>query len=511
MQTDDPRVFLLLFLVVSGWGLWVWDRFRAHVALEISSNPAKNDCYSSIAQKYERIVSATVDGISLIDRNYVYQIVNQTYLDYNQKRYDEIVGHTVSELLGHDTFVNVVKPYLDQCLNGQTVQYESWFNYVTLGRQFVSVTYSPYRELDGTITGVVVSTRNLTDLKRAEEQLQQADFKYQTLVEQIPGVVYTSPISATSEFAYISPQIQDLLNIPSDQWCPGFFNSWTDYVHPDDRERVMHAIQYTLATQEPFTAEYRMLTQDGNVIWVRDQASLVYATDQQTLLLQGVALNITDRKAAETRLKASLAEKEVLLKEIHHRVKNNLQIIDGLLQMQARRASAPLIRRALQDSQNRIASIALVHEKLYCSSNLANIDFTHYIPDLVFHLFETYKIGSNQIHLSIQVDPITLDIETAITCGLILNEIVSNALKYAFPNQRTGEIQIRFYPCDHRMLVLSIQDNGIGLPATVDIDHTQTLGMALIRGLTEQLEGSLDIDRQHGTRFTITFPQPEAK
>ncbi|MBD2527999.1 hypothetical protein H6G86_38050 [Nostoc sp. FACHB-133] len=195
----------------------------------------------------------------------------------------------------------------------------------------------------------------------------------------------------------------------------------------------------------------------------------------------------------------------LLLKEIHHRVKNNLGIVSSLLQMQCRRTQDPVVTAILRDSQNRIASIALVHEKLYRSEDLADIDFAQYIPDLTTHLFDSYNVNSRQIHLNIQVDNASLDIETAIPCGLIINELVSNALKYAFVGNIRGEIEVKFYQESESILTLIIRDNGIGLPENFDSKKAKTLGITLVQGLVKQLRGKLEIESHQGTQFKITF------
>lgn len=174
--------------------------------------------------------------------------------------------------------------------------------------------------------------------------------------------------------------------------------------------------------------------------------------------------------------------------------------------MQARRSLDPNVIATLQDSQSRISSIALVHEKLYQSENLSAIDFSHYIPDLALHLFESYDVDWQQVRLRTQIAALLLNIETAIPCGLIINELISNALKYAFPEGRTGTIDIEFYP-DASQLVLVIRDDGVGLPSTFNLDTTKTLGMTLVRNLVEQLEGELSVDSGQGTAFYILFPR----
>ncbi|BAY20178.1 signal transduction histidine kinase (plasmid) [Anabaenopsis circularis NIES-21] len=217
-----------------------------------------------------------------------------------------------------------------------------------------------------------------------------------------------------------------------------------------------------------------------------------------------VQQDITEQKQAQEQIKASLKEKEVLLQEIHHRVKNNLGIVSSLLQMQCRREQDPQIVTILRDSQNRIASIALVHEKLYRSAELSNINITEYITHLTTYLFDTYNISFNYIKLKIQVTDVKIKIENIIPIGLIINELVSNALKYAFSEHRQGEIQISLTQKDD-IVTLIICDNGRGLPHDFDIKKRKTLGITLVSGLVKQLRGILEINSQLGVEFKIIF------
>jgi PAS domain S-box-containing protein len=217
---------------------------------------------------------------------------------------------------------------------------------------------------------------------------------------------------------------------------------------------------------------------------------------------------ITERKQAEEHIKASLREKEVLLQEIHHRVKNNLQIVDSLLQLQARRTKEETVDSILLKSRQRIKTITLVHEKLYLSENFAKIDFSDYIHSLTSTLLESYKMSSRQTALTLNIIPIALDINTAVPCGLILNELISNAIKHAFPRDHPGHIWIELYENLPNQLILKVRDNGIGIPQNINLQTTRSLGLTLVQGLVGQLEGNLEIDSDQGTLVTITFPMP---
>ena len=205
-------------------------------------------------------------------------------------------------------------------------------------------------------------------------------------------------------------------------------------------------------------------------------------------------------------IEASLNEKEVLLQEIHHRVKNNMQVISSLLNLQAAYVDDPQALEILQESQNRVRSMALVHEKLYRSANLAEINFAEYVRDLAGYLRRAQAADVTRIRLDINAADVFLGVDAAVPCGLIINELVTNSLKHAFPNGRSGKICIELAALDTEY-VLVIEDNGVGLPPHLDIQNTETLGLQLVDTLIDQLDGSLELENTGGVKFTIKFPK----
>lgn len=207
----------------------------------------------------------------------------------------------------------------------------------------------------------------------------------------------------------------------------------------------------------------------------------------------------------------SLHEKEILLKEIHHRVKNNLQVISSLLNLQSEKIAHPDFLRIFIESQNRIRAMALVHEKLYESTDLSRIDFTKYINSFLIYMDISYNMQpeSVQLHTDFNTDSHYFKIDTAIACGLILNELITNSCKYAFPEKRTGNIYLYFnrekQTPQTDSYILQVADDGIGIPPDIEINNTNTLGLQLITMLTKQIHGSIEIDRSNGTKFTIRF------
>ncbi|MBU0485532.1 MAG: sensor histidine kinase [Proteobacteria bacterium] len=222
---------------------------------------------------------------------------------------------------------------------------------------------------------------------------------------------------------------------------------------------------------------------------------------------------VEERIKAERQIKSSLDEKELLLIEIHHRVKNNMQIVSSLLKLQCRQTDDPHVIEILNESQNRIQAMALIHETFYQPGNLTTISIREYIKNMAINLFDTYAIDPERIQLITEFEGISMGIDTATPCGLIINELITNCLKYAFPNKRPGKINITVKKDPLlKEFQLIVQDNGVGLPRDLDIYHTKTLGLQLVVNLTtNQLQGSVEVHRAIGTTFIISFKELEYK
>jgi two-component sensor histidine kinase len=229
-------------------------------------------------------------------------------------------------------------------------------------------------------------------------------------------------------------------------------------------------------------------------------------TVELTKANEALQQEITERVQAEEQIQAALREKEVLLKEIHHRVKNNLQVMCSLLYLQSKNIEDEKTLELLQDGENRVRSMALVHERLYHSEDLARVDFTEYVRSLTGYLFRSYGVHRGVIQLRLDANDIYLGVDTAVPCGLMVNELVSNCLKHAFPGGRGGEIRIKLRS-DDDTFTLTVSDNGVGFPEGLDFQNTESLGLRLINTLAGQLEGTIELDRSNGTAFEITFAE----
>lgn len=290
---------------------------------------------------------------------------------------------------------------------------------------------------------------------------------------------------------------------------PGTYEAYCSDIHPEDRDRVTDTIAKTLAEGSDHWITYRIVLPDDRVRWVEGRGHLFVDDDEmgRPVRMSGVCMDITDRKHAEDQLKASLREKEVLLREVHHRVKNNLQVISSLLSLQAGFIEDPKGQAMFADCRYRIHSMALIHQSLYQSESMAQIDFGAYLHALARDLFRAYAIDGERIRLAASVDNIPLTIDTAVPCALLAHELVSNCLKHAFPHGQAGHIWVMFRRQPDGKLQLQVRDNGVGLPDAVTPDTVESFGLQLVDILREQLRATLELQRRPGTTVTITFTE----
>ena len=239
-------------------------------------------------------------------------------------------------------------------------------------------------------------------------------------------------------------------------------------------------------------------------LWIQTQNTPIYDDDNVFRGCLFIVQDVDKRKKLETQLEKSLDEKDLMMKEIHHRVKNNMQVISSLLSLQSIYHDNVKTRNVLRESQNRVKSMAMVHEKLYQSETLLKIDLKEYVDQVILHLYASYGQDRNKLKTSVQVESIQMDINTAVPVGLIINELLTNSLKYAFP-QGNGKLSLKLKVVDDDYC-LEIADNGVGLPSDFNINQTKTLGFQLVNRLVKQLNGSIELDISEGTKFRIKFP-----
>lgn len=270
------------------------------------------------------------------------------------------------------------------------------------------------------------------------------------------------------------------------------------YVDPADRDRFDRRMQFPA---QP--SVYRLRHRAGHEVWVQDYPRDRFDEGGSLICREGICEDITSRKRAEDKLVASLQEKEVLLREIHHRVKNNLQVVSSLLSLQRNRAADPTARQVLSDSQRRIKAIAMVHEKLYTSESLARVNFDDYMKEVASELCLFHDCSG--IQFDFDVEPIKLDIDSAIPCGLVFNELLTNALKHGFPAAGTGTIRVTLRKRHSDQVELTVGHDGAATPADFDIKQPKSMGLLLVTSLVAQLGGEISVEGDGGTRFLVRF------
>lgn len=345
------------------------------------------------------------------------------------------------------------------------------------------------------VTSIVGAIKDVTDRKIAEAKLLET----QTRLEFIIGVTGTGIdiIDAGFNLRYVDPEWQKLYGPYEGKKCHEYFMG-RDCACPTC------GIPRALETKEVTVTEEVLPHENNRIIEVH---TIPFQSPNGEWMVAEFNLDITERKKAEERIRASLGEKETLLKEIHHRVKNNLQIITSLLSLQSRYFTDKQLARQFNEAQNRIRSMALVHEKLYQSKDFGRIDFRSYIIQLSQEIMASYAAAAGSINLTMDIDETDISIDQAIPCGLIINELVTNSIKHAFPPGWAGtpEIAVTFHVTDGILAKLVIKDNGVGIPEGTIPGQTDTLGLSLVPMLAQQVNGEATLERTGGTTFTIRF------
>jgi PAS domain S-box-containing protein len=349
------------------------------------------------------------------------------------------------------------------------------------------------------IIGLQIVVTDLTRRDWFEEALRESEEKFRTLIEnslvgnyiQQDFIIRFCNRTFAEIFGYNDPTELIGLHI-------------RDVVAPESWPIVSGEVGLRVSGEKEFSRyEFTGRKRDGSEVGCEVLGARIMFKGQPAI--QGSIIDITERRKTEEKIRVSLREKEVLLREVYHRTKNNMQVISSLLNLQARKLTDPKAVDMFRDTQQRIRTMALVHERLYRSQDLSRVEFGVYLHNLTTHLFHFFQTQPEQVRLEMETSEVPLDIQSAIPCGLLANEIISNALKHAFPEGRKGTIFIRLTRDGEGLIVLSIRDDGIGLPDGLDISRSDTLGMEIVTSLVGQIDGRLEILRDQGTEFRISF------
>ena len=420
---------------------------------------------------------------------------------------ERLCGYPEASVLGQsvelfytpeDRAQGVPERELQLARNG-TIELDGWRVRRNGSRFPAQITISPRTDAAGAPCGFACVTRDLSSRHQLEERFRLIiDFAPNAMVMvDGKGVIEMVNLQTERLFGYAR---SELLGQSIEILLPQRFRDG----HP-----AMRAEYFANPESRPMGKgrDLYALRRDGSVFPVEIGLNPI-PTGEGIKVLSAI-VDISDRKQKEQRIQAALQEKDILLGEIHHRVKNNLQVVHSLLDLQSTRIRDESVREMLRDSQNRIRSMALIHQSLYQSKDFARVNFNSVLETLVPILLQSYRSGDQELEFELDANDVRISLNLAVPCGLIVNELITNAIKHAFPDRKQGTIRMELRETDQEV-VLSISDDGIGLPADLDLRNCSTLGLQLVSLLADQMQAELTINPAHPTRFSLRFGCTEA-
>lgn len=465
------------------------------VVIDQTSQMKALENYRSSVQSYQSLFDSISDSIYIQDKDGIFLEVNRGV--------EEMYGYKKEELIGKDPSILAARSKVDledtmlrfqKAMDGETQEFRWWGK-----RKNGEIFPKDIKLSKGSFFGedvVIAVARDISDTVQKEEELRHNEELFEQLFSSSPlGIAL---LDRESSIIQVNHSFESLFGYKNNQ-IKG--ENLDELIVPaSDLEDARHLSGRT----ETFTLTKKRKTSSGDLIDV-----FIYGVpvliDGEPIAMFGIYMDITDRIKAEERIKESLEEKKVLLAEIHHRVKNNLAVITGLLELQYHNMKSDEAKDALRDSQLRVNSMGLIHEKLYQNESLSDIDFGEYINELVEVIVSSHKKADKDVTIKMDAVPIQLPIKKAIPCGLVINEIVTNSLKYAFPGDYVNPtIHILFKRLKGRAII-EISDNGVGLPVPFEELETDSLGTLLIKTLTSQLEADLSVQVSDGTKYIFSF------
>ena len=368
---------------------------------------------------------------------------------------------------------------------------------------------------DGNLLAVI---RNIDDRRVIEQELHETEARFKLMADHAPVMLWMAGVD--SECSYFNQGWLEFAGRPMEAELGV---GWASRIHAEDLQGCMHVYLSSFVVRQAFRTEYRLRRADGEFRWILDTGVPRYAPDGGFAGYIGSCIDISELRAAREQLQQTsrdlegrvkerteelerrVKENEVLVREVHHRVKNNLQLVSSLLNMQGRHFKEGRLRQALEECKGRVQTIALIHQRLYQSHDLANVPFAEYARGLAESIFQASDLTAAAISLELEIEDVSLSVERAIPCGLILNELLTNALKHAFPDGRRGVVRVELRRRPLERLLLVVADDGVGLSASADPAGDGSLGLQLVNTLAEQLDGDLRIEEHGGTAFRLEF------
>lgn len=458
-------------------------------------------------EKYRAIYSQAYVGIALVDKE------NEKFLQVNQRLCD-ILGFTMEEMQSKTIDDLRIKGDLSRLPSGKDFirrGFERIFDeqrYINAsGAEVIfNITISLIKDENGSPLFFVYIYEDITPKRKAEEQIRIQAAKLNAIFESSSHMIWTMDreYKLTS---FNSNQIKWLKDVYGLKPYIGMPMMSGAMISTEDYNAFWKSKADQAFAGDTLKFETLFESKKGIKYWREIYLNPIRNERDEVVEISCIAHDISDQKTAEDNIRQSLKEKEVLLKEVHHRVKNNLQVISSILNLQSSYVKDKKSLDLLLESQNRIKSMAFVHESLYQTKDFSNINFSSYVENITSNLVHSYSNPDNPPKLNMELDAIQLNLDTAIPCGLIINELISNSLKYAFRDKKDGQLDVTVKKSGNSIRIV-IADNGKGFPANVDFRNTESLGLQLVVTLVDQINGKIELETKKGAKFTIDFSPP---
>lgn len=472
-----------------------------------ASSIARDITYEKMAKKALAKTEAQLTLVTSNMADIICQANNDGSYIYISPSVKSVLGYEPLELVGksmydfiHPDDVGAVTSCMTDAV-AKCITQSSQYRYRKADGSYIwlETMGTPLFNKEGEVSGFVCNSRDITQQKNADDALRESEEKYRTLIESASDFI--SVMDYNGLFLLVNKRGANRFNMEP----PEILGKSLREFFPESADKQLELIKKVFSTGEGLEVEIP-ITFHGTGLWYSISIQPLFGSENKVQNVQVIARDITDIKETQIKLEQALKDKDMLMKEIYHRVKNNLMVISSLLNLQSRYIEDEEAKGIFKESQNRAHSMAIIHERLYRSSDLKKIDFGDYIRTLANDLYHTYVPDPGRVNLQINVDEVMMDINTSIPLGLIINELLSNSMKHGFPDDTKGDIIVDFHKIDDDF-ILEVRDTGIGIPEDMDIYNTGSLGMQLVTSLTQQISGELELTRSPETSFRITFQE----
>jgi PAS domain S-box-containing protein len=439
-----------------------------------------------------------------LDKNGNILDVNQSWLEKLGYERPEVVGKWFGNFIGNEHVKNFESNFSKIMNNMEILTVNLDMIQKNGNRINVKIDCKAAYDLDGYFQQTHCIFVDMSEKKKAEDALKKSEQYYKTIFENTGTA--TIIVEEDNKISLVNTEFEKLYGYnKADIEGKKEWKQFVDKKYLPTMEKY-HKARRIKPADAPRNYEFDFIDNNNTVKNIFATVAIIPGTKKSLISLQ----DVTERNIAEKDLKNSLKDKDMLMREIHHRVKNNLQIISSLLNLQSQYIKDKYAMDIFTDSQNRVRSMAIIHEKLYKSQSMSEIDFSDYITELVESLFYNHNVDESRIKLIKNMDKVYFNVDTAIPCGLIVNELITNCLKHAFPNDINGEVHIDLFKMEDKY-VLNVKDNGVGFPDNIDYKNTDSLGLQLVTSLVNQIDGTIELSNGLGSNFKIIFKQLEYK